>query len=78
MDSSLVRGVLIYGVKADARAGEWNRFEITLRGDRVTVVLNGNTVVQNAELPGIRKRGPVGLGNFNDPIEFANLFIKEL
>ena len=65
-------------VKADARAGEWNRFEITLRGDRVTVVLNGNTVVQNAELPGIRKRGPVGLGNFNDPIEFANLFIKEL
>ena len=65
-------------VKADARAGEWNRFEITLRGDRITVVLNGNTVVQNAQLPGIPKRGPIGLGNHGDPIQFANLLIKEL
>jgi len=65
-------------VRADLRAGEWNRFEITLRGDRVTVVLNGNTVVQNAQLPGIRKRGPIGLGSHGDPIEFANLFVKEL
>lgn len=65
-------------VRADSRSGEWNRFEITVRGDRVTVVLNGNRVVTSAQLPGIRKRGPIGLGSHNDPIEFANLFIKEL
>lgn len=73
-----IRKAVTPRVKADKLAGEWNRFEITVRGDRITVVLNGNTVVQNAQLPGIRPRGPIGLGNFNDPIEFANLFIKEL
>lgn len=64
--------------KRDKPAGEWNRFEITLRGDRVTVVLNGKAVIENAQLPGIAKRGPIGLGNHGDPIEFANIFIKEL
>lgn len=73
-----VRAAATPRVRADARAGEWNRFEITVRGDRVTVVLNGNLVLQNAQLPGLRKRGPIGLGNHGDPVQFANLFIKEL
>ena len=73
-----IRSAATPQVRADTRAGEWNRFMITLRGDRITVVLNGNAVVQNAQLPGIRKRGPIGFGNHNDPIQFANLFIKEL
>ena len=73
-----IRSAVTPRMRADARAGEWNRFMITLQGDRITVVLNGNAVVQNAQLPGIPKRGPIGLGNHGDPIQFANLFIQEL
>ncbi len=37
--------------------GEWNRFEITVRGDHVSVVLNGKTVIPDAQLPGAAARG---------------------
>ena len=55
--------------QADKPVGEWNAFEITLKGDRLTVVLNGKTVIENAELPGIPDRGPIALqhhGGFKD------------
>jgi hypothetical protein len=63
---------------ADHKFGEWNRFEITMRGERVTVVLNGETVIDNARLPGVPMRGPIGLQHHGDPVEFRNLFIKPL
>lgn len=74
---------------ADKNIGEWNTFEITMKGDRVTVVLNGKTVVENAQLPGVPQEGPVGLqhhGGFRDGrytgppslLQFRNVFIKEL
>ena len=76
-------------VNADKNIGEWNTFEITLRGDRVTVVLNGKTVVENAQLPGIPAEGPLALqhhgrfenGKYVGPpslVQFRNIFIKEL
>ncbi len=37
--------------RADKLLGEWNAFEITMKGDRLTVVLNGKTVIQNAQFP---------------------------
>ena len=63
---------------ADARPGAWNRFVITMKGDRATVVLNGKTIIENAQLPGIAPEGPIALQYHHDEIEFANLFIKEL
>lgn len=63
---------------ADAPLGKWNRFLITLKGDRVTVVLNSKTIIENAQLPGIPSRGPIGLQHHNEVVEFANLFIREL
>jgi hypothetical protein len=65
-------------VKADAPLGQWNRFVITLRGDRVSIQLNDKWVIENAQLPGIPRRGPIGLQHHGDPIEFANLFVQEL
>jgi hypothetical protein len=65
-------------VKADAPLGQWNRFIITMRGDRVSIVLNEKLVIENAQLPGIPRRGPIGLQHHGDPIEFANLFVREL
>ncbi|HKQ37613.1 MAG TPA: DUF1080 domain-containing protein, partial [Verrucomicrobiae bacterium] len=37
-------------LKADKPLGEWNRFRITMKGDRLTVVLNEKTVIDNAQL----------------------------
>jgi len=64
--------------KSDKPLGQWNRIEITMRGDRLTVVLNGTTVINNAQLPGVPRRGPIALQHRGDPIQFANLFVKEL
>jgi hypothetical protein len=73
-----VRSGAIPKVKADSPPGKWNRFVITLKKDRVTVILNGQTVIDNVQLPGIPDRGPIGLQHHGDPVQFTNLFIKEL
>jgi len=75
--------------QADKPVGQWNRFEITMRGDRVTVVLNGIKVIDKAKLPGIAETGPIALqhhgskrnGKWNSPpslVQFKNIFIEEL
>ncbi|UCG57593.1 MAG: DUF1080 domain-containing protein [Phycisphaerales bacterium] len=84
-----VRAGVTPRTQADKPVGQWNRFEITLRGDRVTVVLNGKTVIENAQLPGIAPSGPIALqhhgskrgGKWTSPpslLQFKNIFIKEL
>jgi hypothetical protein len=73
-----VRAAVTPKVKADKKPGQWNRFIITMKGDRVTVRLNGQTVIENAQLPGVPARGPIALQHHGDPIEFANIFVREL
>ncbi|MFN4261314.1 MAG: DUF1080 domain-containing protein [Gemmataceae bacterium] len=73
-----VRAGVTPKVAADHPPGRWNRFIITMKGDRLTVDLNGQRVLDNAQLPGVPPRGPLALQHHGDPIEFANIFIKEL
>lgn len=73
-----VRSAAIPKRKADKAPGQWNRFVITLKGDRLSVVLNNELVIDQAELPGLPKNGPIALQHHGDPLEFSNLFIKEL
>ncbi|HUG52159.1 MAG TPA: DUF1080 domain-containing protein [Vicinamibacteria bacterium] len=74
---------------ADRDIGQWNTFEITVTGSRLTVVLNGERVIENAELPGLPARGRLALqhhgskkdGQWNSPpalVQFRNISIKEL
>jgi hypothetical protein len=65
-------------VRADKGPGEWNRFIIMLRGDRVDVSLNGKDVIQGARVKGIPAEGPITLQNHKDAVEFRRIFIKEL
>jgi hypothetical protein len=84
-----VRAGVTPKVLADRNIGEWNTFKITLQGDRLSVELNGTTVIENAQLPGIPAKGPLGLqhhgskreGKWVSPpslVQFRNIFVKEL
>lgn len=73
-----VRAGVTPKVHADRPIGEWNRMMITLKGDRLTVSLNGRVVIDNAQLPGIAVEGPIALQHHGSAIDFANLWIKEL
>jgi Domain of Unknown Function (DUF1080) len=64
--------------RADKPAGQWNRFVIVMKGDKLNVTLNGKPVIVNAELVGVDPTGPIGLQHTGEPIEFANLFIRGL
>ena len=63
---------------ADKPVGEWNTFIITMKGDRLTVVLNGEEVISTAQLPGVKASGPIALQHHGNPIEFRNILIQEL
>ena len=86
-----VRAGVTPKVNADKPVGEWNTFEITMQGDRLTVVLNGKTVLDKAQLPGVPRRGPIALQHHGgyDPdkdtwssasslVQFRNVYIKPL
>jgi hypothetical protein len=75
----------IVAPKANKPIGEWNAITITVRGSKIKVVLNGETLV-DADLkdyekehgdkhPGIKRaKGRVGFQSYN----FRNVFLKEL
>jgi len=62
--------------------GEWNQVEITCRGPKIKVVLNGVTVqdVDQSQIEKIAKKplcGHFSLQNHGREIEFRNLWIKQ-
>ena len=70
---------------ADKQIGDWNRFYIKMVGDKVTVKLNGKLVVDNVTLENYWDRSipifpveQIELQCHGDPIEFRNVFIREL
>ena len=84
-----VRAGVTPRVLADRHIGEWNAFVIRLRGDRLTVLLNGKTVLENAQLPAIPPKGRIALqhhgewkdGAWTSPpsvVQFRNIFFKEM
>jgi hypothetical protein len=74
-------------VRADHPIGQWNTFHIIMKGDRLTVMLNGQRVLHEAQLPGVPDRGPIALQHHGDRkdgewgasfLQFRRIFIKEL
>ncbi|MEQ1587711.1 MAG: DUF1080 domain-containing protein, partial [Cyclobacteriaceae bacterium] len=67
--------------------GEWQAYDITLRGRMVTVVANNKTVIYNQEIPGITggaidskegEPGPLMLQGDHGPIEYRNIIITPI
>jgi hypothetical protein len=70
---------------ADKPVGEWNTFHIIMKGDRVTVLLNGEKVVDDAPMANywekgkpLPEQGPIELQHHGDELWFKNIYIKEL
>ena len=72
-------------VRADRPVGEWNTFHIIIRGDQVTVDLNGQRVLDGVTmengpeyeepLPAV---GPIKLQYYDRPIQLRNIDLSEL
>ena len=89
--SAKVRAGAVPKVKGDNPVGQWNTFVITVVKDRVTAVLNGKTVLENSQVPGIPDEGPIVLQHHGGPVgktgkfkpasslvQFRNIYIKRL
>lgn len=83
----------VYGVAASHTGylrpvGEWNHQEVTVRGSRYTVVLNGTTILDTdvADVPSQLQNhvgkdnaeGHFGFCGHGDPVAFRNVRIKQL
>jgi hypothetical protein len=70
---------------ADKPVGEWNTFHSIMRGDKVTVYLNGVLVVDKTPLENywepsqpLPTKGPIELQHHGDRLWFKNIYVKEL
>ena len=85
----------VYGMAAAERGylrptGEWNEQEVTVKGSRITVELNGSVILDvdvaavkdfmgGKPHPGMnRTSGSFGFAGHGDPVEFRNVAIKRL
>jgi hypothetical protein len=86
-----VRAGAVPSENTDKPVGQWNAFDITVKGNRITVVNNGIVVIDNALYPGLDVTGRLGLqhhGGINPEtgklrgasslVQFRNIWIKEL
>lgn len=76
--SQEVRRACIPIRNADRPFGQWNAFEIMLKDECMSVVLNGQTVIDSAHLPDLPPTGPIGLQHHGDLVQFRSLFLKPL
>ena len=67
--------------------GEWQAFDITLIGNRVTVIANGKTIISDQIIPGITggaldsdegEPGPIMLQGDHAPVEYRNIVITPM
>lgn len=71
--------------------GEWNEFKVIAKGRQITVIQNGETLVDanlddyvkehGKKHPGIletNKKGHIGFQSYNLRVEFRNIFLKAL
>jgi len=79
-----VYGFLVPNENAAKPAGEWQTYDVTLIGRRVTVVLNGKTVINDQVIPGITggaldsnegEPGPIYLQGDHTAVEYRKIIL---
>jgi hypothetical protein len=80
-----VYGFLTPNENAALKAGQWQTYDITLVGRRVTVIANGKVIIQDQIIPGITggaldsreaDPGPILLQGDHGPVEYRNITIS--
>lgn len=68
-------------------AGEWQEYDITLIGRRVTIVANGKTIIENQNIPGMTggaldndeaTPGPILIQGDHGPVELRNIVLTPM
>lgn len=79
-----IYGFIVPTENAGKGPDEWQSYDITLVGRRVTVVLNGRTIICDRPIPGITggaldsregEAGPIYLQGDHGPIEYRNIVL---
>jgi hypothetical protein len=78
-------------MNADKNIGEWNTFHITVQGQSVMLVHNGQNVIPKWTLPDLPAEGAIGLQHHGGPkgpdgnytgipalLQYRNIYVKEL
>ena len=82
-----IYGFLEPNENAAKPANEWQKYEITLIGNRVTIVANGKTIIKDQNIPGITggaldsnegTAGPIMIQGDHGPIAFKSFIITPL
>ena len=82
-----VYGFLTPTSNPSKKAGEWQSFDITLKGRTVTVALNDKTIIEKVEIPGITggaldsnegDAGPIMLQGDHEKIYYRNITITPI
>jgi len=68
---SLYEGILVL------KGRNWNRFEGELRGDRLSLSLNGKPVFNGKKMDGLTAEGPLKIVP-TGPVDFANVYVRDL
>jgi hypothetical protein len=80
-----IYGFLTPNENASRGPGQWDVYDITLVGRRVTVVLNGKTIIGDQTIPGITggaldsregEPGPIYLQGDHTAVEYRNIVIR--
>ncbi len=84
VDMGAIYGFLVPNENASRGADAWQTFDVTLVGRRVTVDLNGKTIIGDQTIPGITggaldsdeaAPGPIFLQGDHGPVRYRNLVI---
>lgn len=85
------RAAAVPSSNQDSPVGFWNAFDITVKGEFITIKNNGIVVINNVLYPGLNVKGPIGfqhhggvdaktgkLKGASSLVQFRNVWIKEL
>lgn len=74
----LLREGMVPDVKVTTPAGNWNRSIFTVRGNTVSVEVNGAKLAENVSFPNALPKGRIALDPQGAGIQYASIYLKKL
>jgi hypothetical protein len=71
------RGLVERALSTRTEKPRWRRAMLAKRGGRLTLAIDGETILKEVAVPGAEKPAPIGLRHDGRPVEYASIFVKE-